>query len=510
MRRSRHVLVLAVALAAIAALPGSRTARAGTFDEFRVPEHHALQWTGSLSGSAGWGSGFQDLREEWSGSGQTDAVTQASGLAESEAGLATWSAAASAGGHRSHDLQHSMPAGPASWMSQEQWAHDLSESFALGGTLRWWPSRGPAHGVVAATATGDYGQAWSWTRLDRASFAGVPPLPIQRSEEKTERRTWSHLVSASAGLGIGRARDVTGAYEARLLEDRLREAGGITRPLAAATRRDLAALMTVRQDVESAHERPAAAVWGEIHRILSADGALRDPALAADEWFRLAEPWFGRSSRVDAAHVPVSPVLRLRGWTLEARVEGRTGQSVARFSSDYAAGMVGDDPGDWYLQSRGARDATCQDRGVAGLAGEAHWPLGMRVQADASGSALADLRPGQHGIEQHSAASAGWMAAPRWLVTLRFAQSRTCFSGTGTSLADDVWAVQYGTTAEYAVTDHIDARLDFVQTHARTGLGALPVATRWELDHKGSLTFGLSYRFAGRASAPGMFPAGAR
>ena len=499
-----HPFAAVAAIVVCVTLASDRATSAGTFDDFRVPEHHVLQWTGFLGGTAGWGSGFRSDRSEWSGSGSGNAMTQASGLAESDAALTTWSAYGSAYGNRSHDTWRTEPADVPYWEGHESWGHSLSESFALGMTRRWWPSRSPAHLVAAASATGDYGQDWTWTRSDWAYHFTPDPSPVRREEAKAETRTWDHRLSAAAGAGIGRTRDATGAYEAQLLEDRLREAGLLAKPLSATARRDLAALLAVRGDVASTHDHPAAIVWGEIHRILTADGALRDGAASAESWFHLTEPWAGRFSRVDQSLVPVSPVLRLRGWMLEARVEGRTGEYVNHWSNAYSSFVVGDPPP--LATFSGRRDATCEDRAVAGLAGEGHWPLGMRVQADASASALADLRPGQHGIDQRADAAANWMATPRWLATLTLAQRRECFTGRGLSLADDTWQVLYGLTGEYFVTDHLDATLRFTQTHVRSVSYARPGNQVWEIDNKGQVVFGLTYRFAGRMSAPGLFP----
>ena len=494
------------AIAACTALASTRAASAGTFDDFRVPDHHMVLWSGSLDGRTEWGSSSRTASSQRTGDASGSANTQASCLAESDASLTTWGAGASADGYRMHDLSHTEPAGAPFWESQESWRHSLSESFWLSATQRWWPASGGPHAVVAASAEGDYGQEWSWNRGDRAEFsAGADPTPTLRVEDKDERRTWNHQVSASAGVGVGRTRDATGAYEARLLEDRLREAGLLVRPLSARARQDLAALLTVRRDVSTTHDNPAAPVWAAIQRILAADGALRDEALSAEAWFRLTEPWFARQSRVDGSLVPVSPVLRLRGWMLEARIEGRTGQYVNHWSSAVSYSYFGSPPS--YSSSEDQRDAASTDRGAAGLAGEAHWPLGMRVQADASASALADLRPGQHGIDQRAAAAVNWLAAPRWLVSLNASQARTCFSGRGTSLADDAWSVLYGLTAEYAVTAHVAAVLDFTQTHGRLGEGSDPASAYWQTNNRGEVAFGLTYRFAGRASAPGLFPA---
>jgi hypothetical protein len=179
---------------------------------------------------------------------------------------------------------------------------------------------------------------------------------------------------------------------------------------------------------------------------------------------------------------------------------------VSRWSSASSQSWIGY-PGPGDVNTRDERDVTSGDRAVAGLAAEGHWPIGLRFQVDASASALADLRPGQHGIDQRADATANWMAAPRWLVTLTLAQTRTCFMGRGTSHADDTWTLLYGLAAEYAVTDHVDAALRFAQTHGRAGYGLDPASPYWEMDNKGQVVFSLSYRFAGRASAPGLFTA---
>jgi opacity protein-like surface antigen len=501
----RHFAAVA-AMATGVIVASACTTRAATFDDYRVPDHHVLQWTGSLGGRTSWGSSFQPSSSSWSGNGSGEAATQASGLAESEASLTTWSASASTYGYRTHDLVRGEPAWTRYWQEQESWAHSLSESFSLSATRRWWPAGSPLHAVAAASAAGDFDQGWNWTRLDqRVPPFAVDPSAILRFEEKNTRRAWSRRAWGSAGVGVGRTRDATGAYEARLLEARLREAGLLARPLSATALRDLAALLTVRRDVSSTHDNSAAIVWADIQRILAADGALRDEALSARDWFRLTEPWFARSGRSsDASMVPTSPVLRLRGWTLEARLEGRTGEYTTHRSAASSQFYVGSPA--YSTSSMDQRDVSSGDRALAGLAGEAHLPLGMRLQVDASASVLADLRPGQHGIDQRADASARWMAAPRWLASLDFSQVRTCFSGRGTSLADDAWAVLYGAGAQYAVTDHVSAALGFAQTHSRQGQGANPATSSWQINNRGQVSFGLSYRFAGRTSAPGLFP----
>lgn len=497
---TRFAIVLAVATLACAP---ARTARAGEFDDYRVPTHGSLQWTGGVSGSASWGSQSGDLHRDRNGSAYGSGILSGWGLAESERALTTWSVGASANGNRTHDSMGDGVVGTGYAMTQESWAHATGESAMLSATHRWWPGQARVHALVAASASGSWSQGWGRGQSDRwLTQYPSGALALERTWTRQEQHAWEQGATVAAGTGLGRVRDVTGAYEARLLEERLAALGLLAHPLTAAARRDLAALMTVRGSVEAAHDEPAALVWGEIARILTADGALRDGAMDAPAWWRLAANWFGRASRTDAAHVPLSPVTRFSGWLLEARFEGRTSRSNTLY--DYASHTTLDGVPAYDYAPDPIRSLSYSDRAVAGLAAEFDRPLSMRLQASAFASLMADVRLGQHGFDEGAGVSLDWLAAPRWLVSFDASQSRTYFAGRNTSADDNQWSTSVAATAAYDISDRVSASVRAAQTQER--LGRSFSATRW-LYHRGQIVFGINYRFAGQATAPGLFPA---
>jgi hypothetical protein len=470
-------VLAAVALVAIAAT----RAHADDFAEFRIPDNHALRWTGSLLGNSGWRlEAAGGTHGDDSGQGASTA-SQFNRIDDSE----RWRSVASvfftvSSGRTKYDF-----GAPQYGIADVMEERSVREYVRASWAGQVYPHGGPIHLDAAFDGTNDDSQYW---RDEQVGLSG----PASRSE-------WAYLhdVAASLGAGMGRVRNATGIYEARVLESRLAASGALTRPLSATAREQLATLLYARNDIAVAHDRPARRVWGRIAEILRTDGVIAD-SLQAGDWFRLAEPLLetGRTS-LDAALVPVSPLVRERGWSVSALIQEHTRQVIGRVSVPAASPP----PPATVTRAVSESDATS-----AGLVGEYHRPLSLAWQLDAAGSLLGDTRPGQHGFSESAHVAAGWIVADRWLWTSALSQSRTLEQGKHTSADDDAAELDVGSKVDYFVDDRLDATFGFEQRYERAlsrtfiGFGPGPHA------RAGFVTFTLTYRFAGFASIPALEP----
>jgi hypothetical protein len=494
-RSVRHTCVLLASFALLAPI-----ARADDFADFRIPAGRVLLWTGSTSGSANWGREKVPGQHMEVGTEMGALGSQFYLLTDSDPHSRELTANVSSHGQRSHLASlDSDPADPL--RSRTQSDQDGTGLASASLSEQWFPGRWPLSVVATADASVAAFRQWQVTH-DRTTYPDPYAEVVERSSAYDFWRTQTQAHS-SAGVGIGHVRNATGLYEAAVLEQRLLASGVLTRPLGTAARSELVSLVYSRAKYARAFERPAAVVWGDLREILVRDGALADPRIDPAKLFSAVEPFLGAAT-VGASRdgLPVSPMLRLRGWNVRLVGWASTEHFVqrSRFSSSLTSTLY---PGTGPFTSS-SRQYDYSDDLLAGIGAEYHRPVGLRWQWDAALDARMPVSDKSGGVNEYARVTARWLVTNRWLLVASVDHSKFLVRDPmGNTLADQS-GIRGTATCEYWVADHLDLNLSLNQgwAHDRVPTTSYGWATRQV--QQGSLSVGLDYRFAGFADVPGV------
>ena len=303
-------------------------------------------------------------------------------------------------------------------------------------------------------------------------------------------RSYSYLGTARVGAGLGRIRDVSGVYGAQLLEQRLLVSGALSRPLSPDTRRRLASLYYIEPDLAAAHDRPDKYFWREVERVLREDGALAGGALDAWSLQRLLEP----ASRMGTWR-------RGRGTALSVTIggsslRGHLDQDGEQHDLTYSGGLLVSG----FASTFSARQRLKQDMVGPGLDFDFERPLGMRWQLEfhAGGTYGVDwTRP----VRLQSSAGVTWLVADRWYASGALAQFVFSTRVNGVR-AEPGWVAQATGAIGYWVEDAWSLELRLQQDQRMSHY--LSTTPEENYTRSGGLSFGLTYRPAGRFTAPGL------
>ena len=307
MRGARRALlsVASLCLAASAALA------ADPYAEYRIPEHRWLAWTASAnagglhrSSSGYFGTSYTD--------GQLNASASSSltGGFDSDATSHAYFLTLEFAADRARSTDHEEFPSILDQDETRRTASQFAEAF-----LAWsrYPHAVPI-GLSLGTA-GSFGLGQTW---DSNQAHEVTPPSATRSQSSGSQGSYVANASLTASLSLGRVRDATPVYQAQVLEQRLREAGTITRELSPAARERLASLYTIEHDLSFAHQRPTKYFWRELERLLREDGVLGEGGLDAYSVQKLLEPLtiVGSGAVARARGLAIGPQVALQKyWT---------------------------------------------------------------------------------------------------------------------------------------------------------------------------------------------------
>jgi hypothetical protein len=480
-------LLLAVTILALAT---PRSSGADPFSEFRIPAHTWSRGTFGLGMNGNWSAnndGTSDTR--------TDYAQESFGL-----GLLF--------AHDSDRLQHSLTLEPSQYVSAEQQqslylggalprysnrrTQRATEDWSLSGSARVYPGERPVGISGSLRANGDYQQG-----SDRDEQAYGYPVLLSSDITRTVFHTYSYGVSASVGVGLGRVRDATVVQDVHVLEQRLLAAGAISGPLSPETRRKLAELRYAEPAYRAVYERPNRRVWGDIERVLREDGALQGGGLDAASVMRAVESYEFGVARLSGWFV--GPVFRL---SHDHQIE-RDETMVSTTLYSPAGNLV-----DYRETPSSSRNTYFSDDVQVGGTLEAHRPLGWHWQLDLTSSATGSVRPHTRGMEENSRAAASWLIADRWLAQVSGSHQRSWHTPGRPNERQTSWRTQYASSVGWYVEDHV---------LLSASVGSNQTALEFDRMYPGDLTrhvraysrntsfsLGLSYRFLGRMSAPGL------
>jgi hypothetical protein len=363
------------------------------------------------------------------------------------------------------------------------------ENWSVSGTLRAYPWAAPVGFGVSGATIGSYVQEWT-----RTSAHNTLSDVVRQRYEATDREDshlYRHEALAAAYAGLGRVRDASVVYDVYVLEQRLREAGAITRPLSKEAREKLAALYYVSPFYVYAHDRPGRYVWRDIERVLRDDGALGERGFDPYSVLRAQEPYYYR-------------LERQRGWFAGPVVQGRHAHVVQRLDEHVTSRFLDDDSlvssmSEWNAR----RQVSSFDEVDLGGTAEYHLPLSWRWQLDFESQVTAPVRPGERGLHAATGAVASWLVADRWLAQAKLDHARDYFQPRGTSLlSPDTWAVTYGVQLGWYLEDHAQLSAALTESQRRDDRTFFPAMRAFSRERR--LTIGFAYRFLGRLDAPGL------
>ncbi len=477
---------------------GARVAAADDFDDFRIPAHHHTDWTATLDADGDRDregtSRSESRRRRFEGGGGTEL------LWFSDSDPRTTRLRIQASGLISGDWESgSIGALPGPSNSTQDQTRGAREQIVLSLFHRFYPGNGRVGLALSSFALGSYQQAWEHNRLEQAQDIGGAR---QRGIFTSSRQSWRYfpLIQNSASAGVGRVRDASGIYEARLIEERLQSAGALRHPLSAGARQKLAALLTVRGDYESFRDRPEKTLWQRVEEILVEDGALAEGGLDARSILRVGESFAGFGNTFD--DLPRSPFARRVGWFAGPTLADQHQRFIERSGQSSSTQVFSDDS---LLFASAGSTSTRFDQAfdlvLLGFGAEVHRPLGLAWQADASARVLLPVQPHRSGVEVTSSGALDWMVADRWVAAASFAQSRHLLHRGGDVLEDD-WSWFYGVSLSYFLEDHLQVTLatQEVQDHLSFGVDDI-------FDRSGHFSLSIGYRILGRFGAPGLIAA---
>jgi len=476
------------------------SAAADEFDDYRIPKHDLIDWRAQLGLDAAQmfqgfstsehrnqafrgslGSGFAWLSD-------SDPMTTELSLSVQGAGQGAWV----------HHHFNPIPGFSESTDEETRFGReDWNATFAH----RRYPTR--AIGIeLTVFGAGTYIQQWGDRRADVRQIIGGSPV---RDVSRTSNEEWDYttIVSSQVMIGVGRVRDATSIYEARVLEDRLREAGGLARPLSAAGRQKLAALLSTRFRYEFFRERPTRSFWDRIDDVLREDGARAEGGLSPDAVLRAGEPHTGRGLTSDL--VPRSPFLRRVGFFAGPTLVDQHASYVTRLDLSNIEQMSVDDslytPNTY---SPSVQQHATADQTFLGARGEYHRPLGMSWQGDVSAGATFPTREGIGGVLASAEGRLSWMIADHWEANGFVDYDRSLLQDE-TSTLDDRWSWVYGLSATWYIQDQL--QLTFFAREQQVDQQPLSFTNPSHgYTRAGSISLALTYRILGGFGAPGLIP----
>jgi hypothetical protein len=482
-----------------------RSAHADEFQDFRIPENRSMRWDLAFGGGAfRQDQGVPTTDFEQRGlDGRLS--TQASWLWDSDPAYTSVSAFAGASGDMRRSTIRNLLSAPTLVLVSDTDNDNefIQERIQVGVDHRRYLGAGPVALTASAAAAGNYMQSWGSTdRHEDVANAGNSIITDEQS--RSERWGYAQMVFARLGGGLGRVRDATGVYEARVLEARLREAGVLTRDLSPAARQRLAGLAYLRWSAAGVHDRPARSVWAEIEEILEEDGAVVEAGLDAAAILRALEPHMA-GSLIDDTGIPASPVPRARGHFAGLFAEYQHVHELSRLDDELSrTQVVNGVPQPPVYASQGTRSTNEEDRLFGGLEAESHMPLALDLQLDLTGRVLMPVREVDTELFAGGSAIFAWMVADRWLARAQAAADwLDADRRTGESPGDrSIWTLS--AQLDYYLENRMTLFAGFFDGE-RTYRGGEPGFSppdSYQRDR--GVSVGVTYRLAGRYAAPGF------
>lgn len=395
------------------------------------------------------------------------------------------------------DGHHSESQNPGTGMTLDRSGLSQDDAERLAGEASTRRYFGASAIGLELSAAGSAGLSQSWNRSDTRYYSAPDPAnPFRRTRNTRQSCIYDYAADLGAAFGHGIVRDATPAEDAHVLEARLLETGALVRPLSAAARARLAALLAVEPTLADVHDRPDRYFWGEIEKVLREDGALAVAGLDAHSLERAREPWTMRGLRRRGYFVAATLQLEHQHWIRR--------ESVQNTDAAYSGpALVG-----WLDEAGFVRSVQSSDLARAGAKAEWHQPAGWNWQWDASGAFSVPVRTDETGLRTDAFLQASWHVADRWLVQGSFTQVRDYLlpDERDDTVLRDRWSTLAALSVQFYLEDRtqLSVTLTDEQSHF-WWYSPVDVPERAHYGRATRLEAGLTYRFLGRVSAPGLF-----
>jgi hypothetical protein len=486
---------IAFAVLLLTAAPG--VARADDFSDFRIPANRVLLWNGSVNGSARWQGNTHAEGHNESGGEYGNLTTAFFYRREDDSRLRDLSLNVRGSGDRSHNASRDLD--PFLRLSaRDAMERTVNGSLAVRDIEHWYPGRLPVSVIGEVAGNLDDWRRWASSRDLVSDTTGY----YFEGSDASNQWDYANTLSGSLGVGVGRVRNATGLYEALVFEQRLLSSGALSRPLGPEAKRQLAALFYARRNYSGTMDRPAATVWGAIEDILHRDGALAGGTLDARRLFETVNPFIGSRSYGSPDALPVSPVIRLRGWSVQAIASARTEQQIRRLERNRRGVFIAG--GTPFVSRTFDRVSQPADAVGGGLQAEFHRPAGLRWQLDASLRAEASVASKRHGFSERAAGSAMFIVADRWLASASLSHQRIVERHASRDYARDGWALENAASLAYWLNDHLDLNLSLRQAWSHYRRDPYFYRGFGSRGQYGQASVGIGYRFASFTEVPGI------
>lgn len=482
----------------------------GAFESFRVPENAFHSWVLTLDGVGSWDHTTQGAVRARTSRADGRGASEFRARRESERWSRSVDALVTAAVDRNHSADETspLPGDPLALVSNSGHVDFGVQQIRITGSERHFATGLPLFLGGTASLSNRFQQQNQKSISD--SSLSVPSARRHFHDKSLDTNYDVMQFAASLDVGVGHVRNATGYFEARVLEERLRKAGALSRALSGAARQRLAAIFYARDAVELTRDRPASSAWAAIESVLREDGALDERGIPSGTWLDASSP-FLHGFDPDPSGLPVSPVVRQTGASASASIHWQRFREHAHFASTYAdrvdsAAVVltndaGSGSGNFFQHSASQL--------AFGLDGDFHRSLSDRLQFDVRGSAEWPFAGSNRIFTSAAGAVLSWCVADRWLATTssdyayeseRSASGRTIRRSRASSLRAGL---------EYFVTDRLGVTASLLQRWSHEdgeAGGPLPTPLTDLLESGGQFDFGLTYRLSGFARIADVFP----
>lgn len=513
---------------------------ADDFAGFRIPAHRVYSVDGNFNLQLIDQSSHYPAGQSYSTDSRQTSVNQYGHLSgtgyylhDSDPWRLRLSLDASTGGlYYKHASESSTGANVPSSSRNEDKNRAMGEDWTVSGDVRGYPWAYPAGFLADLDAAGSYQQ--SWYRSENDSRSGYVPGYRYLTTHREGLSSYDYQVTADAGFGFGRVRDVSSVYDVYVLQQRLKAQGALARDLSAAAVQKLQELYYFSGEYTKIHDRSAKFYWQEVERILRDDGALTDNTMTAYTIHRIAESYL--SSTHSSSFRYSNPSDDFAPGEERGRIYGRKSNSFVR-QRGFFVGLLGevlhihsiDRTSDAYHSENYAADTLTNlsdhstnstrrafgDVNSIGALAEYHKPVGMHWQFDAMSELLLPLKNGNGAFILHDQAYATFLIDDRWRADFRIQHGRQILKKSSATLygeANSWWTeAQFG--LRYFIEDHVDINFTADQLQTARSFGGF---LRGLHDYSPSQTpafmrdyafsIGLSYHFIGALEAHGIVP----
>lgn len=294
-----------------------------------------------------------------------------------------------------------------SWYSNydgnSKYANEQYSGQLLG---EYFPTELPVGVLWRGRGSARISQSWSHSDFTRDDTASTVEAYYDATQVGFQYET-----SGEAGFGWGRMRDLSGAYQAHVVEQRLRDIGVITSELSAQTRQKLGEMFYKQNDYSVKWERNEKYFWREVEEILKSDPAMTGE-LDAYATYRISET------------IAPSSIFRWGGVRLSMTIGGTHSNYIYRSHSERREHTVTDSGAVDSLEITSLDEIRHTERMYFGPQIEVNLPLSWTAQFSGTSALTHYVDPANDGFYWSNAVRIEYAMHDKWSASYGFYFSR--------------------------------------------------------------------------------------